>query len=488
MNRTPGLLRTLALAIALAGAPGPLLAEPTAPTDASLLGVYHEAVANNADLAAARADYLARKEVVPQARAGLLPQLDGGASVSDVRTELDQPATSYERSGLLYKASLSQALVRADRWFQLQAAKASDRQAALELSAVEQNLILQSAEAYFTVLRAQDTLAATRAEEAAFQQQFDQANARFEVGLSDQTEVLEAQAGRDTAAANRIIAERLVADAFQALTTLTNRDYRFIEGMRHSLPIAPPTPNDASAWVDTAMQRNLDLQASQFAVNSAEQTLRQRKAGHAPTLDLVAQYQKGDNDRMGFTNTALAGRVGTFTRGDVEQQSIGLELNIPLSTGGLTSSQVRESWQRLNQSEQLRESLRRQVVQNIRDFHRAANTSAAQVQARKQAILSSQSALEATQLGYEVGTRNIVDVLDAQRQLYSAVRLYNDARYAYILAHLRLKQAAGILSPDDLQDLAPFLKPDYDPDRDFLPPSETPLADQPSGSGEIPQG
>ncbi|HEY8331225.1 MAG TPA: TolC family outer membrane protein [Pseudomonas sp.] len=475
MNRTPGTLRKLALAIALSSAPTLLLAEPAAPSPrADLIGVYQQALENNADLAAARADYLARKEVVPQARSGLLPQLNGGASLGDTKTELDQPSVSLERSGTLYQASLSQALFRADRWFQLQAAKAVSEQAALQFSSVEQNLVLQSAEAYFAVLRAQDGLAASRAEEAALKRHYDQANDRFEVGLSDRTEVLEAQSSYDTARANRILAERLVEDAFQALATLTNRDYSFIEGIRHTLPVSPPAPNDAKAWVDTAMQRNLDLQASQYAVTGAEETLRQRKAGHAPTVDLVAQYQKGDNDRLGFTNTALAGRIGSTISGDVEQQSIGVELNIPLYSGGLTNSQVRESYQRLNQTEQLRESLRRQVVQNTRDFHRAVNTDVAQVAARRQAIVSSQSALEATELGYEVGTRNIVDVLDAQRQLYLAVRLYNNTRYDYILNHLRLKRSAGILSPADLQDLESFLKPDYNPDQDFLPPGLAP--------------
>lgn len=476
MNRTPGILHRLALAIALGGAPGLLLAEQAAQAPrADLMGVYQQAVDNNADLAAARADYLARKEVVPQARSGLLPQLNGGATLSDSRTDVDQPAMTLDRSGTVYQVSLSQALLRADRWFQLQAAKAVSQQAALQLSSIEQNLILQSAEAYFTVLRAEDGLATSKAEEAAFKRHYEQAKDRFEVGLSDRTEMLEAQSGYDTARANRILSERLVEDAFQALATLTNRDYRFLEGIRHSLPVSPPTPNDAKSWVDTAMQRNLDLQASQYAVTGAEETLRQRKAGHAPTVDLVAQYQKGDNDRLGFSNSPVFSRLGSGVHysGDVEQQSIGVQLNIPLYSGGLTSSQVRESYQRLNQTEQLSESLRRQVVQNTRDFHRAVNTDVAQVQARRQAIVSGQSALEATELGYEVGTRNIVDVLDSQRQLYNAVRLYNTARYDYILNHLRLKRVAGLLSPADLQDLEHFLKPDYNPDKDFLPPGLT---------------
>lgn len=464
------MLRKLPLTLAVAYACAGLAWAEQAPlpTKTDLVAVYKEAADNNADLAAARADYRARREVVPQARAGLLPNLSAGADLSDTRSEIDSPAFSRSRSGMVYQANLSQPLFRADRWFQLQAAEAVNEQAALELSATEQELILQSAETYFAVLRAQDNLASTKAEEAAFKRQLDQANERFDVGLSDKTDVLEAQAGFDTARANRIIAERQVEDAFQALITLTNRDYSSIEGIQHSLPILEPTPNDAKAWVDTAAAQNLNLQASNYAVEAAEETLRQRKAGHAPTLDAVASYQKGDNDSLGFSNTGLPGSQ-RFS-GDAEQRSIGLQLNIPLYSGGLTSSQVREAYERLSQTEQQRESLRRQVVQNTRNLHRAVNTDVETVQARKQSIISNQSALEATEIGYQVGTRNIVDVLDAQRQLYSSVRNYNDARYDYIINNLRLKQAAGTLSPADLEALGNFLKPDYDPDKDFLPP------------------
>ncbi|MGE8503454.1 MAG: TolC family outer membrane protein [Pseudomonas sp.] len=470
------MLRRLSLAIAVAAASVGLVQAEEAPLSSKtdLVTVYQEAAKNNADIAAARADYQARREVVPQARAGLLPNLSAGANYGDTRTELDSPNTTISRSGLVYQANLSQPLFRADRWFQLQAAEATSEQASLELSATEQNLILQSAETYFAVLRAQDNLASTKAEEAAFKRQLDQANERFDVGLSDKTDVLEAQAGFDTARANRLLAERAVDDAFEALVTLTHRDYVAVEGIVHTLPVLAPTPNDAKSWVDTAAAQNLNLQASLYAVTAAEENLRQRKAGHAPTLDAVASYQQGDNDSLGFTNSGGLPRYS----GDVSQRSIGLQLNIPIYSGGLTSSQVREAYQRLGQTEQLRESLRRQVVQNTRNLFRAVNTDVETVQARRQSIISNQSALEATEIGYQVGTRNIVDVLDAQRQLYSAVRNYNDARYDYILNNLRLKQAAGTLSPADLEALGSFLKPDYNPDKDFLPPDLASAAEE----------
>ncbi|MFK3793683.1 TolC family outer membrane protein [Pseudomonas piscis] len=463
------MLRKLSLAVAVSCASNGMAWAAEAPlssTRTDLVSVYQEAVDNNADLAAARAQYGAQKEIVPQARAGLLPNLSAGADMNNTRTKFDEPSMTSTRSGNVYRATLAQPLFRADRWFQLQAAKDVNEQAALQLSATEQNLILQSAETYFAVLRAQDNLASTKAEEAAFKRQLDQSNERFDVGLSDKTDVLQSQASYDTARANRIVAQRQVEDAFEALITLTNREYQAIQGIVHTLPVLTPTPNDAKAWVDTAAKQNLNLLASNYAVSAAEETLKQRKAGHAPTLDAVVQYKKGDNDALGFSNPNPLTRYGS----DVEQRSIGLQLNIPIYSGGLTSSQVRESYSRLSQSEQQRESLRRQVVENTRNLHRAVNTDVEQVQARRQSIISNQSAVDATEIGYQVGTRNIVDVLDAQRQLYSSVRNYNNSRYDYILDNLRLKQAAGTLNPGDLQDLARYLKADYNPDRDFLPP------------------
>lgn len=466
---------TLALAVSCASNGMAWAADATLSTKTDLVSVYQEAVDNNADLAAARAQYGAQKEVVPQARAGLLPNLSGSAETANVRTDIDTPSAIVNRSAHFYQATLAQPLFRADRWFQYQAAKDVNEQAALQLSATEQSLILQTAEDYFNVLRSQDNLASTKAEEAAFKRQLDQSNERFDVGLSDKTDVLQSQASYDTARANRILAQQQVDNAFETLITLTNRQYQSIQGIVHTLPILPPTPNDAKAWVDTASQQNLNLLASNYAVSAAEETLKQRKAGHAPTLDAVAQYKVGDNDAMGFSNPSPFGQAYS---GSVTQTTIGLQLNVPIYSGGLTSSQVRQSYSQLDQSEQQRESLRRQVVENTRNLHRAVNSDVEQVQARRQSIISNQSAVEATEIGYQVGTRNIVDVLDAQRQLYTSVRNYNNSRYDYILDNLRLKQAAGTLSPGDLQDLKRYLKADYNPDKDFLPPDLAKAAEE----------
>lgn len=469
------MLRRLSLAVAIAAATSTAAWATEAPQSAKtdLVSVYQEAVKNNASLAAARAQYLARIEVVPQARSALLPNLSATGTVQDTRTSIDSVETAQgsnspanSRSGNSYQANLSQPLFNAAAWYQLKAAEATSQQASLEYSAAEQDLILQSARVYFTVLRSQDSLATSKAEEEAFKRQLDQANERFDVGLSDKTDVLEAQASYDTSVANRILAQQQVDNAFQALTTLTNREYRSVDGVRHSLPILPPTPSDAKAWVDTASQQNLRLLSSNYAVDAAGEALSQSKSGHAPTVTAVARYGSGDNDNFGFNNPAAGARYGS----DVTESTIGLQLNVPIYSGGLTSSQVRQSYEQLNQSEQSREELRRQVVQNTRDLYRAVSADVQQVQARKQSVISSQSSLEATQIGYQVGTRNIVDVLNAQRALYTAVRFYNDSRYAYIINNLSLKQAAGTLSPADLEALSGFLNKSYNPDKDYLPP------------------
>ncbi|WDG52372.1 TolC family outer membrane protein [Pseudomonas chlororaphis] len=439
---------------------------------AKLMEVYREAVMHDSELAAARADFEARRETIPQARANLLPIINSGATIESTRLVREEPQLTRSRNGTTFQANLKQPLFNAEFWFGLKAAEATTSQASLELSAKEQELILKSAEAYFETLRASDERAASEAEETALKQQMDQAQARLKGGLSSITDVLDAQAAFDNAQANRKLAERKVDDAFEQMMRLTNHVYESIEGIQHKLPILPPVPEDVKTWVDAALRQNLMLQASNHAVQAAEETLSQRQAGHAPTLDVVASYRKGDNDSFGYSNPTDFGRNGY--QGNVSQSSIALQVNVPLYTGGRVNSQARESYKRLTQSEELRETQRREVVLNTRNFYRAVNSDIEQILARKKTILSSQRSLKASKVGADIGTRNTVDVLNAQRQLFNAVRDYNNARYDYILNNLRLKQAAGTLSPLDLENLAQYLKADYEPRQDFLPPELTP--------------
>lgn len=442
-----------------------LLADPSR---ADLLAVYRQAAGQDAHLSAARHEFQALQERVPQARAGLLPSLSAGASFETTRLQRDEPAFARTRGGSVYQASLNQPLLRLDRWHALKAAQAGAAQASLELAAKEQALILQAAQAYFATLRALDALAAATAEARALKRQQQQAQGRLANGAANLTDVLDAQAAYDTASANHNVAQRNVADAFEALNRLTQQGYSRIAGFAHPLPVQPPTPADATTWVNQAVQGNLSLLASSHAVEVAAHTRRQRQAGHAPTLDAIASYRQGDNDRFGYSNPTDFGSNGY--RGRMAQATLGLELNIPLFSGGLARSQVREASQRLAQSEDEHENRRREVVLQTRNLHRAVSAHVQQVAARQQSIRSSHASLKANQMGLALGSRNTADVLNAERQLYRAVREYNDARYDYIVDSLKLKQAAGSLAPEDLIHLARHLSGDYDPDRDFLPP------------------
>jgi outer membrane protein len=447
----------IALAVLLAVFPSSLRADVNA-GHASLLAIYQEALVNDAQLLAARHHYESLKEKVPQARAGLLPTLNSSARSAAV-TQTGS-SSSPSRNDSTFQANLIQPLFRADRWFQLDATQATLTKDQFELLAKEQLLILTVAQAYFETLRALDRVAASRAEETALQRQQQQAKARLASGAANITDVLDAKAAYDNASANRKLAQRKVDDAFGDLSRLTNKHYSTIEGIQHRLPIVAPTPEQAGAWVNQAVQQNLNLQASQYSVVAAEHTLRQRKAGFAPTLDAVVSYRKGNSEAMGGANY----------RDDIAQRSIALELNIPLYSGGMVRSQVREATEQLVRSQYEKEDRLREVVLATRNLHRTVNSDIEQVTARRQSIQSSRASVQANQVGWEMGSRNFADVLNAQRQLYNVVREYNNARYDYIINTLKLKQTAGLLSPDDLISLSSYLSVNYDFEQDFLPP------------------
>lgn len=442
--------------------------EVTPSLHADLLGVYRSALTNDAKISAAHHNYLAQREALPQARSGLLPSLTAGITAETIQLERDEPSLSRVRSGNTFRANLSQPIFRLDRWFQIKAAHSSVTQAELEFTNKVQELVLDSAQAYFETLRQLDALAAIKAEEEALLQQRDQAQGRLEDGASSITDVYDAQAAYDGVRANRQLAQRRVDDAFETLRRLTNQSYESIAGMGHRLPVEEPMPNNIQSWVDIAVRQNLQIQVSEQAEKTAEQTLRQRKSGHLPTIDIVASYRKGDNDSFGYSNPTDFGRDGY--RDSVSQSSIGIELNVPIYSGGMTSSQVRESTERLLQSQDEKDDRRREVVLNARNSFRAINTDIEQILARKQSITSALKSVEANKVGVDIGSRNIADVLNAQKQLYNSVREYNNARYDYIIDNLKLKQAAGTLSQDDLKYLSLYLKADYEPSRDFLPP------------------
>ena len=407
----------------------------------TLADIYQLAVKNDPIAAAARASYNADKETLKQSRAILLPQLNASSNKAEPRAdENTDPVTTT------YRASLSQSLFNVPAWFQFQSAKKMDQVAEANFAAQQQSLIIRVSEAYFNVLRAFDNKQTRSAEELAIQRQLEQVTERFEVGLLPITDVHEIRAIFDDASVNSLEADGALDIAFEQLQVLSGKRHKQLAGLKDGFSAEVPNPASAASWVEFALSNNHQLRASQLTYQAADKIAAAAKSQHLPKVTVSADYSKLDMDA-----TATAGPMAT------EQTAINLNLTMPIFSSGLTSSQARQASFEAQAAEQNYIATKRNTMQAARSNHQSAITNAARVKARKQAITSAESALEATKAGYEVGTRNIVDVLVAQRTLFQAKRNYSNARYDYILSMMRLKQIAGQLSPEDVFELNNWL-------------------------------
>jgi outer membrane protein len=410
-------------------------------TAETLADIYQLAVKNDPIAAAARASYNADKETLKQSRAALLPQLNASSNKAEPRAdENTDPITTT------YRASLSQSLFNVPAWFQFQSAKKMDQVAEANFAAQQQSLIIRVSEAYFNVLRAFDNKQTRSAEELAIQRQLEQVTERFEVGLLPITDVHEIRAIFDDASVNSLEADGALDIAFEQLQVLSGKRHQQLAGLKDGFSAEVPNPASVASWVEFALSNNLQLRASQLTYQAADKMAAAAKSQHLPKVTVSADYSKLDMDA-----TATAGAIAT------EQTAINLNLTMPIFSSGLTSSQARQASFEAQAAEQNYIATKRNTMQAARSNHQSAITNAARVKARKQAITSAESALEATKAGYEVGTRNIVDVLVAQRTLFQAKRNYSNARYDYILSMMRLKQIAGQLSPEDVFELNNWL-------------------------------
>ncbi len=422
-----------------------LLAGATAVHGADLWRVFQIATESDPQLAAAAASFQAAQEVKPQSRAALLPQLNAGASWSRTDQEVfesnsgETGRTDFDTKG--YSLTLNQALFRYGSWVQYQQADSIIEQARAQFGSAEQGLALRVSQAYFNVLAARDNLQFARAEKTATQQQLRQTEQRFEVGLSAITDVHEARAGYDAAVAQEIAAQNELDVAREALREITGMSFETLAPLQEEIPLVSPEPTDIDAWVSTAVNHNLELLAAAAVAKFRDQEIKNAKSDYYPTLDLQAQHNRSDNTDA---PAPLFGEVQ-------ERNTVTLQLSVPLYQGGLTSSRVREAHALYNQAREELEQQRRATISQTRQAYLNVVAGISQVKAREQAMASAQTALEATQAGFEVGTRTAVDVLDAQRELFRAKRDYAQARYDYILSTLNLKQAAGTLSPEDVR-------------------------------------
>ncbi len=417
-----------------------------------LMDVYRLALDNDPQLRAAAAQRRSTGEFKRQAFANFLPNLNGSANMTRGDTDrsiggfdIAIPNTDTEN----YRLELRQSIYNGANYAQYNQSKAQVSAAEADYEAAFDSLMLRSAERYFAVLTAEDGLKFAIAEEKANERQLEQAEQRYEVGLTAITDVHEARASYDRARANVIVAQNLLDDSKEALSELTGTYIDDIASLKEDYPLLAPEPNDPDYWVQTALRTNPTLLSRQAAVDAAEQGIRRERSGHYPTLDAVLSYNDFTDNK--FPLTADLGEVITTTDLMNTQTQIQLQLQVPIYAGGATQSRVRQAVADSDRTLDLMEQERRAVIRQTRNDFRAVIAGMSEVQAFGQTVVSAQSALEATEAGFEVGTRTIVDVLIAQRSLFQAQQDYSRARHDFILNHFRLRASAGLIEVEQIE-------------------------------------
>ena len=438
----------------------------------TLSKIYELSLANDSQLLADKAKYLAKTELKNISRASLMPSivavakygeqeskgsttrvLGAGGSIFGTKGNVDQDSKSYA-------INLTQPIFDMPAWFTFQTGVQLSLEAKLKFSADQQSHIIRCADAYYAVLRAQENLEHMVAERRALENQLKQIKRRFSAGLASITEAHEAQAVFDNAQVASLEAETKLAIVFEGLTLLTGRPHKELVGLSSDFPIIKPEPLDRQTWVQFAINNNFSLKAAKHAQDAAEQKAKSKKYAHLPKLQGTMSFYDSRTDSY-FSGIDLSNGAGFSSPSESNEigRNIGLELSLPIFTGGLVSAERRKAVQEFIQLREIWIGRKRSTVQQARSKHLQVFTSISRVEARKRALGSAKSALVSTEESYEAGTRNISDVLVSQRNLYQAKRDYADSRYDYIISLLHLKEVAGQLSPQDLIDLDSWLDP-----------------------------
>ena len=417
-----------------------------------LAEIYQLALRNDPVLNSQKSALMVSSEAREQADALYRPNISFNASStrSQDRTISSNsiftpPGTTYHYTTKTYALTLRQPLYRKDYMSQENQAAAAEQKADAELKQAFQDLILRVSTSYFNVLSAEDNVTFAQAEKNAISRQLDQAKQRFEVGLIAITDVHEAQAAYDQAVASEIAAQNTLATNRQILRELTGTLPEQIKPLGSQMQLAAPDPADVSAWIKTAQASNYLLVAAQAAVEIANQNLASQRAIRQPAIDLVASHSYND----------IGG--GSFGGREVASDSISVQLNVPLYQGGGISAAIRGANAKLDQARDAQEQQRRAVQRDTSDAYLGVLTGISRVQALQQAVTSSESALKATEAGYDVGTRTTVDVLNARRALFGTQRDLARARYDYILARLRLQQTTATLDEEEIRQVNSWL-------------------------------
>ncbi len=420
-----------------------LLAAFPAAQAANLLDVYGEARQHDAAFASARAAWQAGQEKLPQGLALLRPTITLGATL--IYNDVSTPTISRQYTNEGFSLNLSHPLYRKQNQVQYEQAKNQVSISEAQFAAARQDLLVRVAQAYFDVLLAQDNVALSGAQKTSIAEQLEQAKRNFEVGVSTITDTHEAQARHDLTLSQEIAALNDLEIKKRALQQITGHAPGLLATLGGKLPLAYPEPNDMVKWVEAAEQQNLPLQIQRAALEIANLEIEKNRAGHHPTVDLVAGYGSNRNASHLFTGTTTS-------------QNIGLQFSLPLYQGGLVDSRIREAVANQDKARQDLEQIRRQVALQSNQAFLGVTSGIAQVKALEQAVVSGQSMLDSTRIGQEVGVRTSVDVLNARQQLFSAKRDLSQARYNVIMSQLKLKQATGTLAEEDLQQVNQWLE------------------------------
>lgn len=410
---------------------------------ADLEQVYRDALTYDATLAGARASLEAGREKLPQGRAGLLPSvnLTGNTNWNQVDVNHFNRTGNYNSNG--WQVQLTQPLFRWQNWVQY---KQGEMQVALseaQYQLARQDLTLRAAQGYFDVLVAQDVLAAATALHEANTQQLALGKKSFEVGTVTITDVHEAQSRADLSSAQMIAAESDLAVKRHALLVLTGKEPDALKGLRKGVALSRPEPADIQSWVASAETGSYAVQAAQIGREISDREVERNRSGHLPTVDLVASY----GNAVGSTAAVSPSPIRT----DTDSTVVGVQLALPLFQGGAVNSRVREAAALRDKASADLDNARRTAAQNARQAYLGVSSGLAQVKAFEAAQVSSRSALDANKLGYEVGVRINIDVLNAQSQLFDTLQKLSKARYDTLLAQLKLKAAAGTLGDDDIK-------------------------------------
>ena len=428
---------TLALAVALA---------PLTTHAADLLQVYEMARNGDPQLSAAESNRLYTKEGQVQARAALLPQVNGEASLDRSRVKADGVSGSTTSKSRTYGINGSQTLFNWGQFATLRAQRDISQAADFTLDSANDDLVVRTATTYFNVLVSIESLTAAETNEAAAKKQFDYADKRLEVGLAPITDVHEARAQYDQARANTILARNALEDAYQALTELTGQPVRDVRGLPTDFrPELPANRGNVDQLVTDAISRNPALKSQELQVSAAESNVSAARGAHYPTLSLGGSW--GKNAKWGDSVG------GSSLTPDTTSNSIGLTLNVPIFAGGATQSRVRQALAQRDIQQDTFEQQKRALDRNTRNAYQALVAGISEVEARRLAVVSAQSAYDASQVGLEVGTRTVLDVIQNQRILFSAQLEYANARYTFLQNRLQLGQAVGTLDIADLQDI-----------------------------------